>query len=125
MGTSMNRIIRASALMAVVVALGGCFATGAKHRPIVDGSDPQKYEADLLACQEVARQRSYVNADVQLHAAVGGAIGAVANGVEGAVAGAAVGGGTAAVDTVRERKAIVINCMEARGHRVVESRYSR
>ena len=121
----MNKVIRASALAALAVALGGCFATGAKHRPIVDGSDPWKYEADLAACQDVARQRSYVNADVQMHAAIGGAVGAVANGVEGAVAGAAIGGGAAAVDTVRERKAIVINCMEGRGHRVVESRYSR
>lgn len=121
----MNRLIRASVLALVAVALGGCFATGAKHRPIVDGSDPRKYEADLAACQEVARQRSYLNPDVQMHAAIGGAVGAVVNGFEGAVAGAAVGGGTAAVDTVRERKAIVINCMEARGHNVVESYYSR
>ena len=121
----MHPIIRASALAAAALAIGGCFATGAKHRPIVDGSDPQKYEADLAACQEVARQRSYLNPDVQMRAAIGGAVGAVVNGVEGAVAGAAVGGGTAAVDTVRQRKAIVINCMEGRGHRVVESVYSR
>ena len=117
----MHRIIRTSVLAAVAVVLGGCFATGAKHRPIVDGGDPRKYEADLAACQEVARQRSYLNPDVQLHAAIGGAVGAVVDGLEGAVAGAAIGGGTAAVDTVRQRKAIVINCMEGRGHRVVES----
>lgn len=121
----MNHLTRTLVLATVAVALGGCFATGAKHRPIVDGSDPRRYEADLAACQDVARQRSYVNADVQLNAAIGGAVGAVVDGVEGAVAGAAIGGGAAAVDTVRERKAIVINCMEGRGHRVVESRYSR
>lgn len=121
----MHHLIRASVLAAAAVALGGCFATGAKHRPIVDGGDPRKYEADLAACQDVARQRSYGNPDVQLHAAIGGAIGAVADGLEGAVAGAAIGGGTAAFDTVRQRKAIVINCMEGRGHRVVESWSSR
>ena len=121
----MHHVIRASALAAVAAVLAGCVATGAKHRPIVDGSDPRKYEADLAACRDVAEQRSYVNPDVQLHAAIGGVVGAVANGTKGAIAGAVIGGGTAAVDTVRERKAIVINCMAGRGHKVVESRYSR
>ena len=45
----MNQVTRAAVLAAAVLALAGCAATGAKHRPIVDGSDPQKYEADLAA----------------------------------------------------------------------------
>ena len=121
----MNQVTRAAVLAAAALALAGCVATGAKHRPIVDGGDPRKYEADLAVCRDLAEQRSYVNPDVQLQAAIGAAVGAVANGTKGAIAGAAIGGGAAAVDTVRERKAIVINCMAGRGHRVVESRYSR
>ncbi|MYE81342.1 MAG: glycine zipper family protein, partial [Gammaproteobacteria bacterium] len=116
----MHHVIRASVVVAAAVVLGGCFATGAKHRPIVDGSDPRKYEADLAACQEVARQRSYLNPDVQMQAAIGGAVGAVVDGVEGAVAGAAIGGGPAPVDTVPQPNAKHINSKEGPRHTLVE-----
>lgn len=117
------------AVLAVGLVLGGCFNTGAKHRPIVDGSDPQKYEADLADCQALARQREHMNEDVKLEmvksAVIGGVLGAVAEGVPGAIAGAAVGAGGGAVQgaqmTVRERKSIVIRCMAGRGHKVLES----
>lgn len=116
------------AVLAVGLLLGGCFNTGAKHRPIVDGSDPEKYEADLADCQALARQREHMNEDVKLEtaksAAVGGVLGAVAEGVPGAIAGAVVGAGGGAVQgaevTVRERKSIVIRCMAGRGHKVLE-----
>ena len=117
------------AVVAVGLLLGGCFNTGAKHRPIVDGSDPEKYEADLADCQALARQREHMNEDVKLEtaksAAVGGVLGAVAEGVPGAIAGAVVGAGGGAVQgaqmTVHERKSIVIRCMAGRGHKVLES----
>lgn len=116
------------AILAAGLLLGGCFNTGAKHRPIVDGSEPEKYEADLADCQALARQREHMNEDVKLEtaksAAVGGVLGAVAEGVPGAIAGAVVGAGGGAAQgaqmTVRERKSIVIRCMAGRGHKVLE-----
>ena len=116
-------------VVAVGLLVGGCFNTGAKHRPIVDGSDPEKYEADLADCQALARQREHMNEDVKLEtaksAAVSGVLGAVAEGVPGAIAGAVVGAGGGAVQgaqmTVHERKSIVIRCMAGRGHKVLES----
>ena len=121
----MNRLIGVAVLTSACVALGGCATSGAKYRPIVDGSDPEKYEVDLAACQRLAEDRSYVNPDLPRQATIGAAVHGVFNGAAGAVAGAVLGGGRAAARTVHERKAIVINCMEGRGHKVVESRYSR
>ena len=117
------------AILAGGLLLGGCFNTGAKHRPIVDGSDPKQYEADLAACQALARQRRHMNEDVKqstaTSAAVGGVLGAVSEGLPGAIAGATVGAAGGAIQgaqmTVHERKGIVIRCMAGRGHKVLES----
>ena len=116
----MKKPILTASLATAGILLGGCMATGAEHRPIVDGSDPAKYESDLAACQQLARQRGYVNAETGTITAASTAVGGVWDGVDGAVAGAVAGGGASAVHTVQQRKAIVINCMRGRGHKVVE-----
>ncbi len=116
----MKKTILAALLAFVGVALGGCTATGAGHRPIVDGSDPAKYESDLAACQRLARQRGYVNAETGTITGASAAVGGVFDGVDGAVRGAVAGGGASAVHTVQQRRGIVINCMRGRGHKVVE-----
>ena len=108
-----------AALAVFALLLGGCMATGAEYRPVVDGGDPQKYEADLEECQQLARERKYNNPDARTNTALGGAVGAVFDGLEGAAAGAATGAGGSAFVTVRERKAIVSRCMSGRGHKVV------
>ena len=120
--------IRHVALLAGSALLAGCLNTGAKHRPIVDGSDPERYEADLAVCQALARQRPHMNEDTKLDtsigAAVGGVVGAVTGGAEGAIGGAVAGATGSAIQgsrrTVDERKGIVIRCMVGRGHNVVE-----
>ena len=124
----MMKLISLVAIPAGSMLLSGCFNTGAKHRPIVDGSDPEKYETDLAACQALARQRPHMNEDNKLDtsigAAVGGVAGAVTGGVEGAIGGAVAGAAGSAAQgsrrTVDERKGIVIRCMVGRGHNVVE-----
>ena len=107
--------IRLAVILAGSALVAGCFSTGAKHRPIVDGSDPEEYETDLAACQAVARQHPHMNEDTKLDtsigAAVGGIAGAVTGGVEGAVTGAAAGAAGSAAQgsrrAVDERKGIV------------------
>lgn len=108
--------------------LSGCFATGAQHRPIVDGGDLANYETDLAQCQQVAEQREYVNEDTKTDALIGAVIGALAGIGEskeatlgGAAVGALLGGGERAYETIEERKRIVIRCMQGRGYNVVES----
>ena len=122
----MNKLALSGAVAATAILLSGCFGTGAKHRPIVDGSDPEKYETDLTACQDLARQRTYVNEETKLGVVIGAAAGAVIEGAAaGGVVGAAVNGVGTAMETHRERKAIVINCMAGRGHKVLDPKYMR
>ena len=113
-------------------ALGACAGTGAEYRPIVDGPRGPAFSLDLSECQDVARQRSYANADVKSDAAAGAAVGGlltglvvgleegdVGAGIAGAVIGAAIGGATAggerAWETQGERKNIVVACMQGIG----------
>ena len=107
--------------------LSGCGATAANYRPIVDGSEKSSYESDLISCSQLAQKRAYLNDDVKSEAALGALIGAVAGAIDGgsddALGGAIVAGaftaGGRAWETREERKEIVINCMQLRGHRVV------
>lgn len=116
------------ALLGGTIALSGCFATGAQHRPIVDGGDLANYETDLAECQHVAEQREYVNEETKTDALIGAVIGALAgigeskeDTIGGAAVGALIGGGAQAYQTIDERKKIVIRCMQGRGYNVVES----
>ena len=119
-----------------VFAVTACAGSGAEYRPIVDGPRGPAYSSDLTACQNVARQRSYANADVKSDAAAGAAVGGlltglavgveegdVGAGIVGALVGAALGGAVAgserAWETQGERSGIVVACMRGRGHNVV------
>lgn len=116
-----------SLFILVSALLTGCANTAAKYQPIVDGEKNARFDADLQACQEVATQRSYLNDDVKtnaiLGAGIGALVGAAEDGVEaalgGAVLGATAGGAGRSWETREERKAIVIKCMQQRGHPVV------
>jgi len=113
----------------IVLLMEGCATnTAGNYRPIVDGSHNAYYETDVKACQQLAEQRSYTNDDVKVNATIGGAIGGLMGAIDdgglggalaGAAVGAAIGGGERAWETRDERKAIIIKCMEHRGHRVV------
>ena len=118
------------------LALSACAGSGSEYRPIVDGPRGPAFSADLAACQDVAKQRSYANAEVRSDAAAGAALGGLVTGlavgveegdlgagVVGALIGAAIGGAAAggerAWETQGERKNIVVACMQGRGHNVV------
>ncbi|MFS2319233.1 glycine zipper family protein [Maricaulis sp. D1M11] len=107
-----------------------CANTGATYSPIVDGPVGPNYRADLAACQQIATERGYLNDDVRTDALIGAGIGAVAGvlddevddtegAVTGAVVGAIAGGGARMNETRGERRQIVIDCMQGRGHAVV------
>ena len=110
------------------LGLGACGHSGAHYRPIVDGPRSPAYEADLKACQALARERGYFNDDVKsealLGAGIGTVVGAFSDGFEGAAVGAALGGAAGAGErawwTRYERSTIVCECMRGRGHKVVE-----
>ncbi len=61
---------RIPCVLASALLLGACTGTGNEYRPIVDGEYPN-YETDLKACQELAEQRSYANADAATSVGVG------------------------------------------------------
>lgn len=116
--------------IAVVNLLSGCanLDSGASYRPIVDGGILTHYERDLTACQQVARQRKYLNDDAITDAAVGAIIGSLAGSggnrndiIGSALIGGTLGAATKVVDAHTERKNIVINCMRQRGYNTVES----
>jgi hypothetical protein len=84
---------------AAVLALGACAGGGADYAPVVDGPRSEAYQADLQACQALARERALMNAETRTDMAIGAGIGALAGladddvtDTEGALAGALVGG---------------------------------
>lgn len=122
----MSKLVTFPMVIALAAAVSACGNTAARYQPIVDGPRDSRYLTDLKDCQEVATQRSYANGDVGTNALVGGGLGALlgAGSWEGALVGGLIGttfgGGLTAWDARSERKDIVINCMRARNHAVVD-----
>ncbi len=120
-----NSVIISFATVCCVIT--GCANSGARYRPIVDGEATATYAADLNACQTLATSREYVNGDVNTEALLGATVGALAGALEdgtdgffaGAVAGTLVGGADRVWAVRDERKAIVVRCLQNRGHNVV------
>ncbi|OMH26657.1 hypothetical protein BGP75_23095 [Motiliproteus sp. MSK22-1] len=116
-----------TALLCCCALLSACGSTAAQYQPIVDGPKNVVYTEDLATCSALAEQRDYLNDDVKSEALLGAGVGAVIGGLEdgweGAVGAglltAAIGAGGRAWDTRQERKEILIECMQQRGHRVV------
>jgi len=112
--------------LAALPLVAACDDTGARYRPILDGTPSAAYETDLAACQALARdQRQFDQETVAaavLGAGVGAVLGSVSDGADaagGAIAGALAGGTSVAVETSERREAIVVECLRGRGHRVV------
>ncbi len=101
------------------------------YKPIVDtkGVDKLKYEKDLQECQAIAKEEA-------IGSGKGAVIGAVAGAVIGAVASAVIdpdgrtgdygirvgtiyGAGSGAVAGAEQKMAIVKNCMDGRGYKVL------
>ncbi len=109
--------------VAVLVSVAACSDSGANYRPILDGAPTPEYEADLAACQALARdqfEHETLGATV-LGAGAGAVLGEADSGdaAGGAIAGAVAGGVASAVDVSERRHSIVIECLRGRGHRVV------
>ena len=111
--------------LAGVLLLAGCSDMGSAYRPVLDGPEGPGYGADLQACQALARAQPLQEETVGA-AIAGGIFGGIAGDHEGdvtfaqgAVAGALfglIGGLTEELDA---REAIIVTCMQGRGHRVV------
>ena len=108
-----------------LVLMAACADSGANYQPILDGTPTPAYQADLDACQALARNQTQFDEDTiaatVLGAGVGAALGEADNGDAwgGAIAGALAGGVSSAVDASERRESIVVECLRGRGHRVV------
>lgn len=108
-----------------VVLMAACADNGANYQPILDGTPTAAYQADVDACQNLARNQNQLDEDTMaatvLGAGLGAALGEADSGdaLGGAIAGALAGGISSAVDVSERREAIVIECLRGRGHRVV------
>ena len=111
-----------TAMLALVAA---CADSGANYQPILDGVPTPAYQADLDACQALARNQTQFDEDTIAATVLGAGVGAVlgeadsGDALEGAIAGALAGGVSSAFDASEKREAIVIECLRGRGHRVV------
>ena len=118
---------RVPAALAALLVVAACANSGAQAPIIVDGPKGPQYGQDLAECRALASQKAPVDGNQATSAAVlagvGAVVGGLNNGASGAAAGAAIGGGTglggAALDSQKERSAIVRRCMIGRGYNVI------
>ena len=123
----MNRRLRLAVPLLLLLTTA-CAGRGIGSGPIVDmkGVNVADYQRDLGECRQYADQVA-----VGRKAATGAAAGAVVGGLIGAAvgdsdsakrsagAGAVAGGASGTVDGVRERDAVVKNCLRNRGYAVL------
>jgi len=118
------RIIFHSFLLLSLLSIAGC---GSRHHQVIidpKGVDMGQYQQDLNSCTQIAQQ-------VEQKAGEGAVTGAVIGGVIGAVVGnsrtvqkvagvgAVKGGVGGAMQTNKEKKRVVKNCMRGRGYKVL------
>lgn len=112
--------------LAAVTLVAACADSGANYTPILDGTPDATFEADLAACQSLARNQRQFDEETLGAVALGAGAGALLGEAEedgdalgGAVGGALAGGVASAMDVSERRKAIVMECLKGRGHPVV------
>ena len=120
----------ALAVISMAAILTGCATTGtgSNFRPIVDnkGVDLNRYEADLLECQEYAKKTPNAGKSGAGGAAVGAALGLALALIGGdkklasAGAGAVVGGAVGASAGETSQRDIIRNCLTGRGYKVLK-----
>lgn len=108
------------------VFLAACADSGANHTPILDGPPTATFPSDLSACRALARDQRQFDQETAGAAIMGAGAGALlgaadddADAAGGAIAGALAGWAAGAVNASDRRKAIVLDCLRGRGHRVV------
>lgn len=113
-------------LIPAALSLAACADSGANYQPILDGPQTIAFQADLEACQTLARNQNQFDKDTVGAAVLGAGAGAVLGQVDdagdalgGAIVGALAGGAAGAVNASEQRQAIVIECLRGRGHAVV------
>lgn len=112
-------------IAALLPALAACANSGANYKPILDGQPSAAFQSDLTACQALARNQTQFDQERVAATVLGAGAGAIlgeadsGDALGGAVAGALAGGVASSVDLNERRKAIVIECLRGRGHRVV------
>lgn len=110
----------------MALSIAACAASGANYRPILDGAPTQAFQADLSACQSLARNQTQFDREVRTAILTGAGVGAVLGEADdaedtmgGAIVGALAKGAAGAVNASERREAIVVACLGGRGHRVV------
>ena len=112
-------------IAAALPVLAACADSDANYQPILDGALSETYQADLAACQALARNHNQFDQERVAATVLGAGAGAIlgeadsGDALGGAVAGALAGGVASSVDVNERREAIVIECLQGRGHRVV------
>ena len=112
-------------IAAALPVLAACAESGANYQPILGGALSETYQADLAACQALARNQNQFDQERVAATVLGAGAGAIlgeadsGDALGGAVAGALAGGVASSVDVNERREAIVIECLQGRGHRVV------
>lgn len=112
-------------IAAALPVLAACADSGANYQPILDGALSETYQADLAACQALARNQNQFDQERVAATVLGAGAGAIlgeadsGDALGGAVAGALAGSVASSVDVNERREAIVIECLQGRGHRVV------
>lgn len=112
-------------IAALLPALAACADSGANYQPILDGQPTAAFQSDLAACQALARNQNQFDQERVAATVLGAGAGAIlgeadsGDALGGAVAGALAGGVASSVDVNERREAIVIECLQGRGHRVV------
>ena len=109
----------------LILSVAACADSGARYQPILDGPATRAYQADLTACQTLARDQKQFDQETLGAALLGAGAGAALGEIDsddalgGAIAGALAGGVAGAVNASERREAIVVECLKGRGHRVV------
>ena len=109
--------------------LSGCASSGADYQPIVDtkGVNQAQYQIDLNDCKTISEQtQPAANAalkDAGAGAAIGAVIGAIGgnhtDAMQSAGLGAVVGGLSGGSHAVKEKNAVLRNCLRGRGYNVL------
>ncbi len=112
-------------IAALLPGLAACSDSGSNYQPIVDGQPTAAFQSDLAACQALARNQNQFDQERVAATVLGAGAGAILGKADsgdmlgGVVAGALAGGVASSVEVNDRREAIVIECLQGRGHPVV------
>ena len=116
--------------LSMAIILAGCATSGSNYRPIIDTKnvDMNRYEVDLVECQQYAKQVAGAAQSAAVGAVAGAAFGAILAAAAGsrydrgasARVGAIAGAAGAAADGEKSQRDIIRSCMSGRGYSVLQ-----